>query len=67
MHEPKVQSVTEGGAAAGATALVKEKPSSYVGGARQRLIEKKLRQLSTFIFTIKTKSLCASECKAKAV
>lgn len=26
MHEPKVQSVTEGGAAAGATALVKEKP-----------------------------------------
>ena len=31
MHEPKVQSVTEGGAAAVATALVKEKPSSYVG------------------------------------
>jgi len=28
----KVQSVTEGGAAAVATALVKEKPSSYVGG-----------------------------------
>lgn len=27
----KVQSVTEGGATAGATALVKEKPSSYVG------------------------------------
>lgn len=27
----KVQSVTEGGAAAGVTALVKEKPSSYVG------------------------------------
>ena len=52
MHEPKVQSVTEGGAAAGATALVKEKPSSYVGGVRQRLIEKALRQLSTFIVKI---------------
>ena len=59
MHEPKVKSVTEGGAAAGATALVKEKPSSYVRGARQRLIEKALRQLSTFIVTIKIKSIGA--------
>ena len=39
MHEPTVQSVTEGGAAAGATALVKEKTSSYGGGVRPRLIE----------------------------
>ena len=46
MHEPKVKSVTEGGAAAGATALVKEKPSSYVGAQDKGVYERVIRHCS---------------------
>ena len=60
MHEPKVKSVTEGGAAAGAGhGTGKRKAFILRWGARQRLIEKALRQLSTFIDTIKIKSIGA--------
>ena len=55
-----MQSITEGGAAAGAGhGTGKRKAFILRWGARQRLIEKALRQLSTFIDTIKIKSIGA--------